>query len=142
MNVLAEKIKSFFKLSDLPPKAKKLMEDEGLLFLAEGVRITVHYKLFKAPGKYFRNKRETSWGSLAVSRKRIVGYVGKRRAVHLPLDREEVKSAKFSLVDGRVFVIEMDPSISDPRRSGSIQIRYHMQRAPEAYRLIMDLTCR
>ena len=142
MSILTEKIKSFFKLSDLPSRARKLVENEGLLFLAEGVRITVHYKVFKAPGKYFRNKRETSWGSLAVSEKRIVGYALKRRVIHLPLDREEFKSAKFSLVDGRVFVIEMDPSISDPRRSGSIQIRYHMQRAPEAYRLIMDLTCR
>lgn len=142
MNWLAEKIKNFFKLSDIPLTVRKTLEDEGLLFLAEGVRVTVHYKIFKAPGKYFRNKRETSWGSLAVSDKRIVGYVLKRRAIHLPFNREEVKSVKFSLVDGRVFVVEMDPSISDPRRSGSIQIRYHTDRAPEVYRLIMDLTGR
>jgi len=126
----------------MPVKAKTLLQDEGLLFLAEGVRITVYYKLFKAPGKYFRNKRETAWGSLGVSQKRIIGYVMRRRAVHLPLDREEVKSIKLSLVDNKVFVIEMDPSVSDPRRSGSIEIRYHTSRAPEVYRLIKELISR
>lgn len=139
MSFLPQGMKDFFRLSDLPSKARGILEQEGLLFLAEGVRITVHYKRYKAPGRSFRNKRETSWGSLAISPERIVGYALRRRVIHLPFNGNLSKQAVFSLFEGKVLVIDVDPSIADPRREGSVQIRYHTHRAAEAYRLIKDL---
>lgn len=133
-------LKRCFRLSDFPLEQKTQMEREGLLFLAEGVRVTAVYQRFKAQGKRFRNKRETAWGSLAVSRKRITGFCFRKRVIHLPLDSDEVKSVKFSLVDGKVLIIDVDPSLFDPRRSGRIQVRYHTERAPEAYGIIRKLT--
>lgn len=139
MSSLRERIKGLFRLSDLPAEAKRLMEEEGLLFIAEGVRITVAYHRFKAPGKYFRNKRETGWGSFAVSQKRIVGYVFRKRAIHIPIDRDEIRAVKFSCIDRKVLVMDFDPSVSDSRWSGRLEIRYHTERAPEAYGIIRDL---
>ena len=140
MSFLPEKIREFFRLSDIPSRVREILEQEGILFLAEGIRVSAFYRRFKAPGKSFRNKRETSWGALGISRKRIIGYALRRRIIHLPLDSPQIGQVKFSLVEGKVLVIDADPSISDPRRSGSMEIRFHTGKAEEAYRLIMDLT--
>jgi hypothetical protein len=133
---------TLFGLARLPRKAAEVLEGEGLLFLQEGVRITVVYHLFKAPGRYFRNKRETAWGSLGISRVRMVGYAFRKKVLHIPFGSTESEAVKFSLFDHRVLVIDVDPSAAQPGREGRIEVRYHTPRAPEAYALLRDLTGR
>ncbi len=133
---MKEAIRSFFRPFDLPAEARKVMEAEDLLFIAENIRTTVVYHRFRAPGRSFRNKREIARGSLGISRKRIVGYAFRKRILHLPFHREETKSVKFSSVDGSVLVIAFDPGLFDPRREGSMEIRYHTPSADEAFALI------
>lgn len=139
MSVLKQKLKAFFKPSDLPLKTRTFIEDEGMLFSAEKLRITVIYNRLKAPGRSFRHKRETVWGSLAISSKRIVGYAFRKRIIHLPFSEKQIESVKFSCVNNKVLVIAFDPSVFNPRQSGSIEIRYHFDGAQEAYGIIRDL---
>ncbi len=140
MTSLKQKLKSFFKPSDLPLKARSFMENEGLLFSAERVRITVVYNRFKAKGRNIRHKREVVWGSLAISDKRIVGYVFRKRIIHLPFDAPQVNSVKFSCVNGKVLTVAFDPSIFNPGQSGDMEFRFHFEGAQEAYGLIRDLS--
>lgn len=133
---MKEAIRSFFRPFDLPGEARRVVEEEGLLFLAENVRVTVVYHRFRAPGRNFRHKRQIVRGSLGVSRKRIVGYVFRKRILHLPFDRDETKSVKFSSVDGGVLVVAFDPGLFDPRREGSMEVRYHTPSADEAFAAI------
>ena len=140
--LLKGKASSLFGLAGLPRRAAEVLESEGLLFLEEGVRITVVYHLFKASGRYFRNKRETGWGSLGISRSRMVGYAFRKKLLHIPFEGPESQAVKFSLVDRRVLVMAVDPSVADPGREGRIEERYHTRRAPEAYGLIRELTGR
>ena len=116
------------------------MENEGLVLAAERLRITVAYHRLKAPGRNFRHKRETVWGSLAISEKRMVGYAFKKRIIHLPFDEPQAKSIIFSCVNSKVLVMAFDPAVFNPKQSGSMEIRYHFSRALEAYKIIMDLT--
>lgn len=125
--------------SDLPAEAQKVLEKEGDLFSVQRTRVTVAYHNFRAPGRRASGKRETAWGSLAVTRNRILGYVFRKRVMHLPFDREEVKAVKFSSVNGKVFVIDTDAGMFDSRRSGRIELRYHTARADEVYGIVRGL---
>ncbi len=135
---MKEALRRFFRPFDLPGEARSLLETEGILFLAENVRTTVVYHRFQAPGRNFRNKRETARGSIGVSRNRIVGYAFGKRILHLPFDRDETGKVKFSSVDGRALVIAFDPGLFDPRRKGSMEVRYHTPDADEAYTVIQS----
>lgn len=139
MSTFKQKLASFFRVSDLPTEARAYMEGEGLLFAAEKLRITVVYHRLKAPGRNFRHKRETAWGSLAISEKRMVGYAFRKKIIHLPFDEPQAKSIKFSCVNGKVLVMAFDPAVFNPKHSGSMEIRFHFDRAQEAYGIIKDL---
>ncbi len=139
MSTLKQKIADFFRPTALPAKTRNFMENEGLLFVAEKVRITIVYHRLKAPGRSFHNKRETARGSLAISNKRIAGYAFRKRIIHLPLRGQQVKSVKFSCVNGKVLVMAFDPAVFNPKQSGSMEIRYHFDGAREAYGIIIDM---
>lgn len=139
MSTLKQRLGNFFRLSDLPLNARSALEKEGLLFVAEKVRISVVYHRLKAPGRSFRNKRETTWGSLAISNKRIVGFALRKKIIHLPFKGCEAEKVKFFYVHGKVLVIAFDPGVFNPKQSGSMEIRYHFYGAQEAYGLIRDL---
>ncbi|MCD4708854.1 MAG: hypothetical protein K8S62_14060 [Candidatus Sabulitectum sp.] len=139
MGTLKQKIADFFRPTDLPAKTRIFMEGEGLLFAAERVRITIVYHRLRAPGRSFHNKRETVWGSLAISNKRLVGYAFKKKIIHLPFDHRKTGSVKFSCVNGKVLVAAFDPVVFNPKQSGSMEIRYHFNGAEEAYGIIRDL---
>lgn len=129
-----------FGLAALPSRVRRTLEDEGLLFLQEGVRITVAYRKFRAPGKYFSGKTQVTWGALGVSRGRIIGYALRKRVLHLPFDDHRlIQAVKFSLVERKVLVISADQSAVAPNRSGLIELRYHMEAAPEAFSVINGL---
>ncbi|MCK5132144.1 MAG: hypothetical protein KAR40_08355 [Candidatus Sabulitectum sp.] len=137
MSTLKQKLAGFFKPFDLPFKTRAFMENEGLLFAAERVRVTVVYHRLEAPGRSIRSKRESLWGSLAVSNKRLVGYAFRKRIIHLPFDPKEAGSVKFSCVNGKVLIMAFDPSVFNPKQSGRMEIRYHFDGVGEAYGIIM-----
>lgn len=139
MTTLKWKLTNIFKPSDLPVETKTFMENEGLLFKAEKVRITVVYHKLRAPGRNFSNKRQTVWGSIAISNKRLVGYAFRKRIIHLPFSEQKAGSVKFSCVNGKVLVMAFDPAVFNPGHTGSMEIRYHMDSAGEAYGIIRDL---
>jgi len=109
------------------------------LFSAERLRITVFYRRFKAPGRYFVNKSKTGFGSLAISRKRFSGYAFRKRIMNIPFDIAESKGVKFSCINGKVLVAAFDASAFNIDHSGQMEIRYHFDGALEAYGIIRDL---
>ena len=140
MSSLKRKLISFFKPSDLPLKTRSFMEGEGLLFAAERIRVTVVYNRFMAKGRNVRHKREVVWGSLAISNKRMVGYVFRKRIIHLSFSEPHIKSVKFSCVNGKVLTMAFDPSIFNQDQSGDMEFRFHFEGAQEAYGIIRDLS--
>jgi len=133
-------VTSLFKPFDLPLSAREILQQEGLLFLAERVRLTVVYHRYKAAGRNFRNKKETTWGAVGISRKRIVGYTFGKRVIHLPFYSDQISAVKFSCVDEKALVISVEPGLIDPERSGRMELRFHTPEALEAYNIIRDLT--
>ena len=139
MSTFKQKLAGLLRPFDLPVKTRTFMENEGLLFAAEKVRITVVYHRLRSKGRNIRYKRETVWGSLAISNKRLVGYAFKKRIIHLPFDQEKAHSVNFSCVNGKVLVMAFDPAVFNPESSGSMEFRYHFDGALEAYGIIRDL---
>ncbi len=127
---------SLLRPSNFPEKEKTMLENEGLLFLTEGSRITVVYKNFKSRHKRYTYKKEVLFGSLAISQKSLVGFGFRKRIIHLPFADEKAKKVKFSCFENKVLVIAFDPSLFMPETSGSMEIRYHFDDAAEAYKII------
>lgn len=138
MVTIKRKLAQWFIPSDLPTKTRLFIQNEGLLFSVERVRITVVYHRFKAPGRNIRHKQEILQGSLAISNKRLVGYAFRKRVIHISFESAEADKLKFSCVNGKVLVIVFDPALFNPQHSGSMEIRYHFADADQAYRIIRN----
>ncbi len=122
-----------FRIAFLPESAKKEIESEGEVFIVERVRVTVIFHRFKSQGRSFDDKRETGWGSLALSEKRLIGFIFRKKVIDLPLKNLKAETVKFSSFDGKVFCINADASAFGSERSGRIEVRYHTDRADELY---------
>jgi len=127
---------SLLRPSNFPEKEKTLLENEGILFLTEGSRVTVVYKNFKSRHRRSTYKKEVLWGSLAISQKSLVGFALRKKIISLPFAEEKAKKVKFSCFENKVLVIAFGPSLFVPETSGSMEIRYHFDDAAEAYRII------
>ena len=63
-----------FGLGKLPRDVKSGLENEEIEFLDEGIRSSVTFKKFKAPGKRFYWRRNWFPGSFVVTNKRVAGF--------------------------------------------------------------------
>lgn len=124
------------KPSELPKDASAVLDAEGLLFCQTGIRLTVFHRRYRAPGRIFVNRKRTGWGSLAVSKKRVLGYAGRRNVLNLPFDAPGAASVKLSCVNDKVLVMAFDPGVFNPDASGDIELRFHTDRAAEAFSLL------
>lgn len=129
---------SLFRPSNFPEKEKILLENEGLLFLTERIRVTVVYKNFKSRHRRCKYKKEMLWGSLAISQKSLIGFGLRKKIISLPFAEEKAKKVKFSCINNKALVLAFDPSVFMAETSGSMEIRYHFDEAAEAYNIIQQ----
>ncbi len=131
-----EKLTRFFKPGRLSERLKAQLETEGLLLLAEGVGVSVSYRRFKAPGKFFLYKRAYGVGSLALTSHRIIAQTYGRTIIDTPYDDPKFKAIAFALERKRLSA-SFDPSVFNPRQSGDVSIHFRLP-DPAAAAVILE----
>lgn len=126
----------------LTPELRAALEAEGLVLLEEGMRGSIRYKRFKAPGRRHHGKITVERIGLGISEQRLVVYC---RSGHAELIDSPFDSPHFGMVDVEVenddrlsFRIDYDRGAA-PDVSGEIMIR---ARTPNAARIAQEIRAR
>jgi hypothetical protein len=126
----------------LKPKVRAALESEGVVLVEEGLRGSVRYERFKAPGRRFNGKVTGERIGLGMSEKRFVVYC---RSGSTKLIDTEYSNPRLHLIDVElegddtvVFRIDYDRA-EEKNVSGVIRI---LANTPNAARVVEELRAR
>ena len=113
-----------FGLGKLPKGQKDTLEAEGFILFEEGVRGSVTYKDYKAPGKHFSKKRSWFIGSLVITQKRVIAFAFFQRLLNIPFEDPLISKLNVAVEDDKCLCLSFDASDFYPDRSGTVECRF------------------
>ncbi len=119
----------FFGIGKVPPVSRAMLEDEGIEVMDEGIRVTVGYRHYKAPGKRFSHKSTRGRGSIVLTRRRLIGFAYSHRILNVQLDDPRFATLRAHLDQPSCLAIEIDPSVFHPDQSGTVVYRFYTSKA-------------
>ena len=126
----------------LKPKLRAALESERLVLIEEGLRGSVRYKRFRAPGKRFNGKVTGERIAIGVSEERVVVYCrsGNVKLIDTPFASPRLSMLDISLRDDEAVAFRIDYDRADvPKVSGEITI---VARTPNAASIVDQLRAR
>jgi hypothetical protein len=126
----------------LRPKVRARLEAEGLVLLEEGLRGTIRYRRFRAPGKRFDGKVVALRMAIGLSEQRLVIYGGwwSAELVDSPLDSPRFEAVEFAAEGEDEFSLHVDyDRMDEPSVSGEITIR---AKTPNAALIVEQIEAR
>lgn len=132
----------FYKLFGTGKIGKELLEElrgEGIVALDEGVKSTLTYIDFRAPGRYSNWKRRWFAGACALTEKRLILQQFSHPVIDLALTDERLQKIEVSLEDEDRLLFVFEPHLFLEDSSGRIEWRC---RTPHAKTIRDRLTTR
>ena len=108
----------------LPPGRLAEFESEGIVLRDEGIRGSITFRNFRAPGKRYLLRRNWFHGSLVLTRRRFAAFTSFRAIVDLPLDDARLAQLECSVEGNGSLCIRFDPSLFHPGWSGTMEFRF------------------
>lgn len=125
-----------FGVGKISEVLRRELKNEGLIASEEGIKSTITYKNFRAPGRYSNWKRRWITGGFALTEKRLVLLQYATPVVTLPLTDERFGKIKISCEGGEVLLFAFEPSLFLENSSGEIEWRFRTKDASEFLNLI------
>ena len=126
----------------LKPELRAALESEGLVTLEEGLRGSVRYRHFKAPGRRFHGKVTLERIGLAISEQRLAVYCrsGRVKLIDSAFSDPRLSAVDVVLHNSDTVSIRIDYNRVDvPNVSGEITIK---ARTPKAASVVEHLQTR
>jgi hypothetical protein len=127
-----------FGVGRIPPQVLPQLELEGIVVSDEGVKSSVTYRDFKAPGKRFGWKRQWFPASIILTRTRLVAFWFSNPIINVPLSDERLKSMRFAIEDNDMHV-SFDAGLFHSDWSGSLEYRLRTERAAQIIESLQQL---
>ncbi len=105
------------------------LKSEGIVVLDDGIRSTITYINFRAPGRYSNWKRRWFSGAVALTEKRLVLQQYSKPVIDLELSDKRFQKLKISLESEDTLLFEFEPELFLENSSGQIEWRC---RTPQA----------
>jgi hypothetical protein len=118
-----------FGIGKLPAELTDALESEGIILLDEGIRGTVTYRNFRAPGRYSNWKRQWFSAAIILTKERLLAFRLRSKIINVPLTDERFRQLRVSLEDEDTLLIAFDASLFQADASGTIEYRF---RTPHA----------
>jgi hypothetical protein len=90
-----------FGLGKIPAQFMTTLKSEGILAVDEGIKGSVTYRDFRAPGKYSAWRRQWFTGCIVLTQVRLVSIQSLSQAIDVPLTDERIRSMRISAREGR-----------------------------------------
>lgn len=99
------------------------LKSENIIASDEGIKTTITYKNFRAPGRYSNWKRRWIAGAIILTGKRLILQQYSRPVINLELTDERFKKIKISLETADTLLFEFEPHLFLENSSGQIEWR-------------------
>lgn len=119
----------------IPATVMSQLQAEGIILFDEGVKSSVTYRDFSAPGKRFGWKRQWFPASISLTKTRLLALWYSNPIINVPLSDERIRAMQFSLENDGLCVT-FDAALFHPDWSGTIEYRF---RTDEASRFLESL---
>ena len=125
-----------FGLGKLPRDVKSGLENEEIEFLDEGIRSSVTFKKFKAPGKRFYWRRNWFPGSFVVTNKRVAGFAYSKSLIDVTFGSPLFEKLHIEATNPRCIFVRFEASDFHADRRGTIECRFKTEKALFAVALL------
>ena len=129
-----------FPAAKVPEYLRTTLEKEGIGLLEEEIRVTVTYRGYRAPGKYFGWRRKWCRGSLVLTSPRLVVFAWSQQLINVLFDHPAMGSLNFALERPDCLSIRFESSHFQKDSSGKIQCQVRTPSAPQIVKLLQDRT--
>jgi len=119
-----------FGIGKIPEQFIATLKSEGILALDEGIKGSITYRDFRAPGKYSAWRRQWFTGSIILTQVRLVSLLSLSTAIDVPLTDERIRRMQFSVEKNDTLLVAFDPSLFHPGWSGTMEYRFRTTEAP------------
>jgi hypothetical protein len=113
----------------LPDRLRTTLTAEGLLLLDENLRGSITFRRYRAPGQYSGWERTKVFGTVAVTRRRLLVWAAHTKQVDVPFDHPRRTAVTLSVEKPDRLCIEADAGAFHPDRSGRIEYRFRTRNA-------------
>ena len=130
----------WFGVGRIPADLRAALASEGLIVFDEGVKSSVTYRDFRAPGKFFLLRRTAFVGCVALTKARLVALQNGKNAINVPLTDERLRRMNFAIDGEGVLTISFDASLFHPDWSGAIRYRFRTEVAQDLMNRLRELS--
>ena len=129
-----------FGVGKIPEPLMSQLKNEGVILFDEGVKGSVTYRNFRAPGKRFSLRRQWFTGSIALTKTRLLGLMYSNTIINVPLADERIRAMHYSLEGDDGLCVAFDASLFHADWAGTIEYRFHTPQARQLMELLQEQT--
>jgi hypothetical protein len=122
-----------FGVGKISEKALNDLKGEEIIASDEGIKSTLTYKNFRAPGRYSNWKRRWFAGAIILTKKRLILQQYSQPVINLELTDARFKQIKISLETEDTLLFEFEPQLFLENSSGQIEWRCRTPHAKIIY---------
>jgi hypothetical protein len=122
-----------FSAGKIPAPLMTELNAEGIVLIDEGVKGSVTYRNFSAPGRASSWRRQGFAASIALTKQRLVALAFSNFAINVPLSDQRLRAMHYSVAANGSLCVTFDASLFHADWSGTIEYRF---KTPEAQRLL------
>jgi hypothetical protein len=119
-----------------PAELRTALEAEGIMALDEGLRGSITYRKYRAPGRYSSFRKEATSGAVAVTGQRLVVWAGHGKHIDVPLVHPSRALIEVGLDAPDRIHFRYDAATFSQSRSGTVEIRLRTERAGHLVELL------
>ena len=112
-----------------PVRLAETLQSEGIVLIDEGIKGSVTYIDFRAPGRYSSWRRQWYRASIALTETRLFALRSASTLIDVPLRDERLHRMRFSVEESGTFLVAFDASLFHADWSGTIEYRFKTEQA-------------
>ena len=114
----------FFGFGKIPAAYASALSAEGVMLADEGVKGTVTYRNFRAPGRISNWKRQWYTASIVITDTRLLGFRHSSPIIDVPFTDARFRKLNFSVETDGALLVAFDASLFHNDWSGIIEYRF------------------
>ena len=129
-----------FGLGKMPEQFKATLNSEGILLFDEGIKASVTYLDFRAPGKRFGWRRQRFSACIALTQVRLVALQYSNPAINVPFTDDRIRRLRLSIEGDETLLVAFDPNLFHHDWSGTMEYRFRTSQAKAFLKMLHERT--